>query len=1119
MTIQLQSARQSLRDFDLRALFIEELGWDNYKAPPLVVSVDGQDYRLMPVVQKRDMVLYAYDAGAGDAIPDYATRRKIEKRAIESGMAYEHIIVYRDAARQVWQWVKREPGKPDRNREQTLYDGQSPDALLRKLDVLAVALEDEDVVDIAAMAGRARRAFDVEGVTKKFYDRFQKEHGRFLAFIEGIQAVAGQEWYASLMLNRLMFIYFMQKRGFLDGDPDYLRTRLRRMKERHGDDSFHGFYRYFLLRLFHEGLAQQQGTRAADLEDLLGHVPYLNGGLFEVHELEQANAGIRIPDRAFEDIFAFFDDFDWTLDQRPPRANIYRSGGKTVQRDEINPDVLGYIFEKYINQKQMGAYYTKEDITEYIGKSAIIPFLCDRAAKECAVAFRPDGALWGLLRDDPDRYIYPAVRQGTEAPLPEDIAAGLRDISRREGWNGPAAPGYALPTETWREHVARRTRYEEVRARLAAGEVHRIDDLVTDNLDLRRFAEDAIRECEGPETLRAFYHALEQVTVLDPTCGSGAFLFAALNILEPLYAACLDRMQGFVDDLDHRASASPAPVGASGGTSAPHHKKYEDFRKILARIDDHPSRSRDYYIHKQIIVNNLYGVDIMEEAVEICKLRLFLTLVARLERPEEIEPLPDIDFNIRAGNTLVGYASYDELRAALGRRLDFDNVAERIRESAELADRAFQLFHRMQTEEGMDAGDFTAAKREVRARLDLLRAELDRYLAIEYNRDPDDPAAFAAWRASHQPFHWFSEFYGIMNGGGFDVIIGNPPYVELSVLTQYRLLNYACQDSGNLYALVMERCSKLCPKDGRQGFIVPVSSVSTDRYVNLQRLLNERDLHYSSFDDRPSRLFDGIEHIRLTIHLIGKLSRSPLAFSTRYNKWLSIERPSLFESLDYEPAYASLVSNSLPKLSSTVEQDVLRKMSAQKQRLSAFYVRNNSHQIFYSRKIGYFLQVLDFEPLVLDGQGNRRPPSEFKQLSFASDLHAKAALCCLNANLFYWFVTVFSDCRHVNKREVDAFLVNLEALTKGEYAPYLVRLAEDLMVDLQKKSTNKNMAFKHDSLTLQCIFPKRSKSIIDEIDRVLARHYGFTDEELDFIINYDIKYRMGQGADAGEEDA
>ena len=48
---------------------------------------------------------------------------------------------------------------------------------------------------------------------------------------------------------------------------------------------------------------------------------------------------------------------------------------------------------------------------------------------------------------------------------------------------------------------------------------------------------------------------------------------------------------------------------------------------------------------------------------------------------------------------------------------------------------------------------------------------------------------------------------------------------------------------------------------------------------------------------------------------------------------------------------------------------------------------------------------------------------------------------------------------------------------------------------------------------MQCIFPKLSKPIIDEIDWVLARHYGFSEEELDFIINYDIKYRMGREAE------
>jgi hypothetical protein len=107
-------------------------------------------------------------------------------------------------------------------------------------------------------------------------------------------------------------------------------------------------------------------------------------------------------------------------------------------------------------------------------------------------------------------------------------------------------------------------------------------------------------------------------------------------------------------------------------------------------------------------------------------------------------------------------------------------------------------------------------------------------------------------------------------------------------------------------------------------------------------------------------------------------------------------------------------------------------------------------------------------------------------------------------------VTVFSDCRHVNKREVDAFPIDIQRLTDGERRTHLIQLAKDLMIDLQEKSAERKMRFRHDTLTVQCIFPKLSKPIIDEIDCVLAQHYGFTNGERDFIINYDIKYRIGR---------
>ena len=73
---------------------------------------------------------------------------------------------------------------------------------------------------------------------------------------------------------------------------------------------------------------------------------------------------------------------------------------------EINPDVLGYIFEKFINQKDMGAYYTKEDITEYISKNTIIPFLFDKAKEKCTIAFEGERNVWDLLKVDPDHYFY-----------------------------------------------------------------------------------------------------------------------------------------------------------------------------------------------------------------------------------------------------------------------------------------------------------------------------------------------------------------------------------------------------------------------------------------------------------------------------------------------------------------------------------------------------------------------------------------------------------------------------------------------------------------------------------------------------------------------------------------
>ena len=176
--------------------------------------------------------------------------------------------------------------------------------------------------------------------------------------------------------------------------------------------------------------------------------------------------------------------------------------------------------------------------------------------------------------------------------------------------------------------------------------------------------------------------------------------------------------------------------------------------------------------------------------------------------------------------------------------------------------------------------------------------------------------SIARWKDSHKPFHWFCDFHRLIESGGFDAIIGNPPYIELKEITSYKALGYSCSDAGNLYALMMERCAALASPQGRLGFIVPVSSVSTDRYESLQKILSKKEhLVYSSFDDRPSRLFDGLEHIRLTVHIFTSAEQINVEhYSTRYNKWHTVFRSSLFKTLAIQKTSGSLVAGTMPKL-------------------------------------------------------------------------------------------------------------------------------------------------------------------------------------------------------------
>ena len=1086
MPINRSNVVEHLKAYNFRKLFIEEIGWDNPTSGPVQIDIKEDCYHLDPVAEKRGVHVFTC-LPDDEEFPDRQTRQKIETRLRKT--IHEHLIIFPDVKSntQIWQWVFRKPGGPARYREDTVSVDQSFEIIVQKLDNISINIEDEEELRLLDVLRALRDAADRDRVTKRFYDKFKTQQKNFRGFIQGIAGEDDQQWYSAVMLNRLMFIYFIQKKPFLDGNVNYLKDKLAEMQAKFGHDKFYSFYRFFLRRLFHEGLNQKE-PRGEELNKLLGDIPYLNGGIFDEHELEKKYSDIDIKDEAFEKLFAFFDEYQWHLDDRPLRAD-----------NEINPDVLGYIFEKYINQKDMGAYYTKEDITEYISKNTIIPFLFDKAKEKCKIAFEGERTVWDLLQNDPDRYFYDAVTKGIEtanyanytktneiekttlAQLPENIVIGLDTekpnlLDRRKDWNTKTPEEFALPTEIWRETIARWQRYFEVRQKIENGEVQSINDLITYNLNIRQFAQDVIETWEGPELIRAIYNAITQITVLDPTVGSGAFLFSALNILEPLYEACIDRMQNFVDEL-------PADANA---------------QKYLAQIDTHPSRR--YFIYKSIIINNLYGVDIMDEAVEICKLRLFLKLVAQVETADKIEPLPDIDFNIRAGNTLVGFAKLEEVEKAVTKTFDFDNNLGKITDKAEDVQCLYDVFLEAQMEGDDSTADF---KKELRKKLDELNTTLNHYLAGEYNVKVDDKVKYDIWLKTHQPFHWFVEFYGIITKGGFDVIIGNPPYIRSTKLkSDYTVFNYETETCPDIYAWILERVTLLSIQTGRNGMIIPLSLGFSKDFDKIRKVIYKTNSNnwFSSFGRVPAALFSHDVRVRNIIHIGYKSNNKKHQFTSRLYRWFEKYRTVLVDTLTYAEYQPELWKNKIPKVNTQNLVDAFEKLLQKTPKTIQHYIapQKTDFKINFKKTAYNWMNFCKKLPPCFDNNGNLISHTQFDEISLLNANEKDLFINILNGKIIFLFWMIIGDDFHVAKWMFLDFPFDMNIIPASE-----VNKLNLLSIELEKEM-NQNVQFKLNAGKKVGNYNlAKCRNVTDKSDFIFSKYLGFKNVWEDIELYYE----------------
>ena len=1080
-----------LKNADFRTLFIEEMGWNKVAAsfsslPTFVIEETSFDIKA--IAQRNGFQVLQCVV---DELPSTTTCKKLDTKLRKAANDYICIFVVRETEHH--EWVA--PVKTNEKRDIVIIEyaeAERAQFLYEKLSGLSFDID--EVTTIVDVKERVQGAFAInsEKITKEFYQGFNKQHKAFAEFISGIDDRTAtkdnknKQWYASVMLNRLMFCYFIQKKGFLDGDENYLRNKLHWVQEKRGDNQFFkSFYKGFLVQLFRGGLNSPKHDDS--FEDVYGRIPYLNGGMFDVHQIEHDYENIDIKDEAFESLFEFFDKWRWHLDTRV-----------TASGKDINPDVLGYIFEQYINDRaQMGAYYTKEDITEYIGRNTIVPYLMDATRKHDEKPLKPNGEVWTFLKENGDRYVFDAVKKGCGQEIPEEIAVGIDTkqpnlLERRKHWNDRTPEAFALPTEIWRETIERLQRYNSIKAKIENGEITNINDFITYNLDIRQFVYDLLNHTDDHLLVKHFYAELQKVTILYPTCGSGAFLFAALNILEPLYEVCISRMQEF------------------------HEQNPNLFKDELQEIEHKYRSNIQYFIYKSIILRNLYGVDIMVEAIEIAKLRLFLKMVAVVEVNKReanlgLDPLPDIDFNIRCGNTLVGYATAEELGKDLSFAKDIleelanQELKQQLEDEMDKVACTYSVFKDIQLKQTEDMAAFKRAKVDLKARLKALNDLLNHRLFMA-----SASADYEDWLASHQPFHWLAEFYEIINGnGGFDVIIGNPPYVEYtrrnthtgkSVAETYKIRGYETEPCSNLYAFVIERSLSIAKNHDNISFIVPLTIASNNNMAIVRNMICATgQIYFSHFEIRPAKLFDGVDQ-RLTIFIIKNVVTHQV-MSTSIKRWRSDCRNTLFTTLYYAPSFND---GSIWRTSSDCESVIYNKFKKHQPVIN--YTSPNRSvacQLCYrTAGVRYWIIFLH-DGFNSQSLSNKTNYFQDKEMSYYY-------MAAFNSNLFWWYYALNYDM--FNLKDYMIFSFRLSYNDDNE----LIKLSRELEKDLNNNKETLVVNSRTRGTVESFVFRKKySKPIIDRIDKALAKHYGFTEEELDFIINYDIKYRMGD--ELGEE--
>ena len=507
-------------------------------------------------------------------------------------------------------------------------------------------------------------------------------------------------------------------------------------------------------------------------------------------------------------------------------------------------------------------------------------------------------------------------------------------------------------------------------------------------------------------------------------------------------------------------------------------------------------------IKRHIIQKNIYGVDYERGAVDIARLRFWLTLVVDEETPHT---LPNLDFKIMQGNSLFEWYEGVDLRGIVGEVGDTITFREKTNNPTFIKKWLDQYFETNNHEErirlrGKISG---AVEGLIESNNPALRDKL-------FDLDIAANNCFFLWHT------WFNDVFKRAEGnGGFDIVIGNPPYgaklddVQKKVLKSLYQTTQTLKDKNNksltvqkgsmdTYTMFIELAYNIMRINGCMTMIVPISLTSSDSLSGVHNILKSKcdDIYISSYAVRPQPVFKNamVNTSILAFRKTGKPC-SGIYATKMYRKGKNFNLQMLVEHLQFVEVKELMLFGRIPKISLEMEKDILKKLSScDKLKL---YERKLGSDIYYRTSGGrYFKVVTNYstgsskeKPIVLD------------------EKYANALGCILSSNLSFWFYQIYSNNLDWKSDEIENTPIpplSNETIEKLDelYKEYLA----DIEANANKRLTSGDSTYKVDSYKEYKI--GKSKAIIDKIDDLICPLYGLSAEETNFIENYEIEFRL-----------